>query len=210
VKSAPATERAIALTFHGSGDPGLARKLLDAARRESAPITVFAVGRWLDDYPDMASLITGAGHELANHTYTHPALGRVSRAQMAAEITRCHDALMRHSGSPGRWFRPSGVTVPTPAMLEEAARAGYPTVVGFDVDPRDYQDPGASTVLERVSAGLHPGAIVSLHTGHAGTVEAFGPMVAAARRLGLRPVLLRDVLAPAAENPATENTEKGR
>jgi peptidoglycan/xylan/chitin deacetylase (PgdA/CDA1 family) len=198
--SGPTTERAIAFTFHGSGDLGLTQKLLDAARRESAPITVFAVGRWLDDHPEMATVITGAGHELANHTYTHPALGRVDRGDMAAEIARCRDALVRLSGSPGRWFRPSSITVPTTTMLEEAARAGYATVVGFDVDPRDYQDPGSSAILQRVSAALHPGAIVSLHTGHAGTVEAFGPMVAAARDQGLRPVLLRDLLATAVGN----------
>ena len=195
VESGPATERAVAFTFHGSGDPALTRQLLDVARRESVPITVFAVGQWLDEHPELATVITAGGHELANHTYTHPALGRVGRAGLTAEITRCRDTLLRRSGSPGRWFRPSGVTVPTTAMLEESARAGYATVVGFDVDPRDYEDPGPSAVLQRVSAGLRPGAIVSLHTGHAGTVTAFAPMVAAARHLGLRPVALRELLA---------------
>jgi len=194
VRSGPSDRHAVAFTFHGSGDVGLLDGLLAAARRADAPITVFAVGSWLDANPGVARTILDAGHELANHTYTHPALGRLGPAAVASEITRCRDALARHAGRPGLWFRPSGIETPTQLMLEEAGRAGYATVVGYDVDPRDYQDPGSTAVLDRVSAGLHPGSIVSLHTGHAGTVAAFEPMVMAARARGLRPVLVHELL----------------
>jgi peptidoglycan/xylan/chitin deacetylase (PgdA/CDA1 family) len=185
----------VAFTFHGSGDPALLHALLGAAARAGAPITVFAVGSWLDQYPDVARAILADGHELANHTYTHPALGTVGRAAVAGEITRCRDALTRHAGSPGAWFRPSGIDVPTPLMLDEAARAGYATVVGYDVDPRDYEDPPVAAVIERVTSGLHPGAIVSLHTGHTNTVDAFEAMVGAARHRNLTPRLVRDLVA---------------
>jgi len=184
----------VALTFHGSGDPGLLHDLLAAAGRLRVPLTVFAVGSWLDEHPDIAGTILGGGHELANHTYTHPALGTVKAAAVADEIVRCRDALTRHTGSPGAWFRPSGVEVPSTLILTEAGRAGYRTVVGYDVDPLDYEDPPAETIADRVAAKLHPGAVVSLHTGHANTVTAFEPMVAAARRQGLLPVRLGDLL----------------
>ncbi|HUQ62440.1 MAG TPA: polysaccharide deacetylase family protein [Acidimicrobiales bacterium] len=194
IKSGPDRNQ-IALTFHGSGDPTLAARLLDEARRSGAPITVFAVGQWLVENPTMAQTLETAGHELANHTYTHPALRSVSRSTLVSEITRCRDVLQQETGSTGRWFRPSGTDEPTQAMLEEAGAAGYSVVVGYDVDPLDYQDPGAAAIVERVGAGLHPGAVVSLHTGHAGTVTAFGPIVADIRRAGFQPVLLRDLLA---------------
>ena len=135
------------------------------------------------------------GHELANHTFTHPALGSVDRARLRSEIVRCRDVLARQTGSGGRWFRPSGVERPTAPMLEEAGIAGYATIVGYDVDPLDYQDPGAAAVARRVEAGLHGGSIVSLHTGHAATVEAFPQIVAAVRARGLEPVLLSDLIA---------------
>lgn len=194
IQSGP-KRKAVALTFHGSGDLDLAQRLLDGAKRARAPITVFAVGQWLEANPQMATAIQAAGHELANHTYTHPALKGVSRAALVREITNCRDVLKRETGSAGRWFRPSGTDIPTQAMLDEAGAAGYPVVVGYDIDPFDYQDPGAPAVLQRVKAALHPGAIVSLHTGHTGTVEAFEPVVAAVRAAGLEPVLLRDLLA---------------
>jgi peptidoglycan/xylan/chitin deacetylase (PgdA/CDA1 family) len=195
VAHGPRDSGRVAFTFHGSGDVGLFHDLLAAAQRAAAPITVFAVGSWIDQHPDVVPALLGAGHELANHTYTHPALGQAAPAVVADEIVRCRDALAHHAGSPGAWFRPSGVEVPSPLILTEAGRAGYRTVVGYDVDPVDYEDPPAATIIDRARAGLHPGAIVSLHTGHAHTVAAFEPMVAAARERSLTPVLVRDLLA---------------
>jgi peptidoglycan/xylan/chitin deacetylase (PgdA/CDA1 family) len=194
VRSGPTGGDHVAFTFHGSGDVGLFGDLLDGARRAGAPITVFAVGSWLDAHPEIAGTILAAGHELANHTYTHPSLGALGRAAVGSEIARCRDVLARQVGAHPGWFRPSGVETPSTLILEEADRAGYPVVVGYDVDPRDYQDPGSDVVLSRVVAGLHPGAIVSLHTGHAGTVKAFEPMVAEARRRRLTPALVRDLV----------------
>jgi peptidoglycan/xylan/chitin deacetylase (PgdA/CDA1 family) len=185
----------VAFTFHGSGDVALLDGLLAVAAAHRAPLTIFAVGQWLDANAGLARRILQGGHELANHTYTHPSLGRVAGARVAEEITKCRDALQTHAGTPGTWFRPSGLDVPTPGILAAAGAAGYGTVVGYDVDPRDYQDPGAAAVRTRTAAGIHAGAIVSLHTGHRGTVDALAGMLADASAKGLRPVTVTDLLA---------------
>ncbi|MGI9023597.1 MAG: polysaccharide deacetylase family protein [Acidimicrobiales bacterium] len=196
VRSGPTASPKVALTFHGDGDVAVVDRLLATARQVRVPITVFAVGQWLDANPAMAARLRDDGHELANHTYTHPGLGRLGRSAVATEITGCRDVLNRLSGSPGPWFRPSGIETPTQLMLDEAGAAGYGTVVGYDVDPLDYTDPGAAEVIRATTAGLHPGAIISLHTGHSGTVAAFAPIVAAITAAGLEPVLLSDLLRP--------------
>lgn len=194
VRSGPTGTRQVALTFHGAGDVTIVEALLSAARQARVPITVFAVGQWLDANPTMAGRMRADGHELANHTYTHPSLGRLGQHDVASEITRCRDVLSRLTGSGGRWFRPSGIETPTQLMLDEAGVAGYATVVGYDVDPLDYTDPGAAAVIRATTAGLHPGAIISLHTGHTGTVQAFAPIVAAIAAADLKPVLVSDLL----------------
>jgi peptidoglycan/xylan/chitin deacetylase (PgdA/CDA1 family) len=194
VTAGPSSGNKVALTFHGSGDVALLRGLLDAARTTSVPLTIFAVGNWLDANPDVAKLILDGGHELANHTYTHPTLPKLGRAAVATEIAKCRDALARHAGEPGRWFRPSGTPVANDVIREEAAKAGYRTVVGYDVDPLDYQDPGAKAVAAAVKAGVRAGSIVSLHTGHAGTVEAFPAIVQSLHDAKLTAVRLRDLL----------------
>jgi peptidoglycan/xylan/chitin deacetylase (PgdA/CDA1 family) len=195
VFAGPRTGGQIALTFHLSGDPALVSRLLDIAAQAGVPISLFAVGRWLADHPSLVRRILADGHELDNHTWSHPVLGRLDSPAVATEIRRCQAALTRATGSGGRYFRPSGMTQPSPPVLAEAGAASYPLVVAFDVDPRDYTDPGADAVTARVAAGLRPGSIVSLHTGHADTIAALAPILAAARARGLQPVPLHQLLA---------------
>ena len=118
---------------------------------------------------------------------------------MQNEINRCRDVLQRVTGGPGHFFRPSGTSNGTDdpaAVVHDVARlAGYDTLAGFDVDPADYADPGARAVTDRTLAAVHPGAIVSLHFGHTGTIEAMPAILdgLAARRL--QPVTLSELLA---------------
>jgi peptidoglycan/xylan/chitin deacetylase (PgdA/CDA1 family) len=184
----------VALTFHGSGDIALTQQLLAEAKQQAAPITVFAVGTWLEANPDIGHQILAAGHTLGNHTYDHPDLGSLDATAVAAEIGRCATILDQLEGDNGRWFRPSGIVVPTSLILDQAGLAGYRVSVGYDVDPLDYEDPGASTIVDRVARALRPGSIVSLHTGHAGTVQAFAGLVSLIRGRNLNPVLIGDLI----------------
>jgi peptidoglycan/xylan/chitin deacetylase (PgdA/CDA1 family) len=196
VYNGPRDRKMVAFTFHGSGAPNLTLQMLDATKRLSAPITVFAVGTWLKQYPDMTRRILDGGHELENHTYTHPQLRGAGAATVSREVIGCRDVLAAQTGTGGRYFRPSGMEGNYPqVVMDEAGLAGYALVCGFDVDPSDYLDPGAAAIEARVRQGLKPGSIVSLHLGHAGTVAAFPTLVADARARGLDPVLVRDLLA---------------
>jgi peptidoglycan/xylan/chitin deacetylase (PgdA/CDA1 family) len=197
VSTGPAGSNGVALTCHTNGDPALCNALFDDAKRLQVPLTFFIVGSWLADHAATGTRLLADGHELANHTYTHPSLGQLGAAAVANEITRCRDELASVLGRPSRWFRPSGIDAPTPLILEEAGKAGYGTCVGFDIDPLDYQDPGATAVEDRVAQRLHPGAIVSLHTSHQGTLDAFADIVASIRQAGLRPVTVSQLFGVA-------------
>ena len=83
---------------------------------------------------------------------------------------------------------------PGDQVLSVATEAGYSTVLGFDVDPFDYDDPGAAAVTERTLAAVHPGAIVSLHFGHAGTVEAMPAILDGLEQRNLAPVTMSTLL----------------
>lgn len=194
--SGPRDRKMVAFTFHGSGALNLTQQMLALTKQHSAPITIFAVGTWLQQNPGIAHQILDAGHELENHTYTHPQLRGAGAATISREVIGCRDVLKAQTGTGGTYFRPSGMegNYP-PVVMEQAGLAGYPVVCGFDVDPSDYLDPGAAAVEARVKAGLKPGSIVSLHLGHAGTVAAFPTLVSDARAKGLEPVLVRDLLA---------------
>ena len=61
----------VALTFHGQGPVSMADALLTEAERAGAPVTVLAVGTWLEQYPQMARRVLRGGHDLGNHTLHH-------------------------------------------------------------------------------------------------------------------------------------------
>jgi peptidoglycan/xylan/chitin deacetylase (PgdA/CDA1 family) len=106
--------------------------------------------------------------------------------------------MVRAAGTGGRWFRPSGTTngtdTPDPTVLDVASAAGYRTVVGFDVDPADYQDPGAPVISRRTIDAVQPGSIVSLHFGHPGTIDALPDILSNLDARGLRTVDVRTLL----------------
>lgn len=187
----------VALTFHVDGDVALAQRLLDTVRGR-AQITCFVIGNWLDTNPSFARKFVDAGHEVANHTYSHLTFANLPPAQMATEITKCRDVLVRLTGTPGRFFRPSGtddgLTPPNAATLTEAAKAGYEIVLGWDVEPNDYKAPGRDVVRQRVNAGLKNGSIASLHFGHAGTVDALPGILDDLDRRGLKAVTASTLL----------------
>jgi len=197
----PTDPAQVALTFHTSGNLDLAGQLLDVLGAREVVMTAFIVGEWLEGNPTWAARIVDAGHELANHTYTHPTFGTLSPAAMADEIGRCREVLVRLGGTAGQYFRPSGTadgtTAPSAAVLEAAGSAGYRTVLGFNVDPFDYQDPGAAAVAQRVLATVAPGSVVSLHFDHPGTVEALPVILDGLAQRGLQPGTAAALLAPA-------------
>ena len=187
-----------ASTFHTNGDLDLATELLDVLAARDTVITAFVVGDWLTANPSWGPRLRDAGHEVANHTFTHPTFLTLPRDAMLDEIVRCRDVLARDAGSPGRFFRPSGTddgtAAPPAVVLDVAAEAGYATVLGFDVDPFDYDDPGADAVVQRTLAAVRPGSIVSLHFGHPGTNAAMPALLDGLEERGLQPVTASKLL----------------
>lgn len=179
---------AVALTFHGDGPPALATALLAEAERNGAQLTVLAVGHWLARYPEMAERVLHGGHELGNHTENHLAIDRMPESIAYREIELCAARLEKLTGSRGRWFRQSQGQHASPEVRAAAQRAGYTTLLSYDVDPLDYRDPGSNAVAHNVLSRIQGGDVVSMHLGHPGTVTALPLILDGLRQRGLRPV----------------------
>ncbi|MFI5627990.1 polysaccharide deacetylase family protein [Streptomyces sp. NPDC051664] len=184
----------VALTFHGQGDPAVARAVLAEAERAHARITVLAVGSWLDEHPDMARRILDGGHDLGNHTQSHVDISAMGEAAAYAEITGCAQRLRRLTGSVGTWFRPSRSRYATPLVQRLARRAGYPHVLSYDVDSLDFTSPGAAAVTRKVAGEIRNGSVVSLHFGYADTVAALPVLLTEIDRRRLRAVTTTELL----------------
>ena len=136
-------------------------------------------------------MVVGLGHELGNHTWSHPDLAALDEAGVRVEIERCRDLIAAATGGPGAFFRPSQAQHATPAVRRAATAAGYSAVLSYDVDSRDFTDPGAA-VIRKNAAAVTAGGVVSLHLGHPGHAgrpsrrpgRPRGPRAEARHRLG--------------------------
>lgn len=198
VDTGPRNHARVALTFHTNGDLGLAQQLFDELAARRVPITAFIVGNWLEANPSWAKKFADAHFEFANHTYSHLTFGSLSPDAMRNEIVRCRDVLTRLTGSPGAFFRPSGTDngteAPTDTILDVAGETGYRTVLGFDVDPLDYTDPGPTVITQRTLDTVGPGSIVSMHFGHPGTIAAIPAILDGLEKKKLTPVTASTLL----------------
>ncbi|MDQ2710339.1 MAG: polysaccharide deacetylase family protein [Actinomycetota bacterium] len=185
----------LALTFHGAGDLGLARKVLETLAREGTAVTVLAVGTWLQSSPDAARMATDLGHELGNHTWSHQNISALSESAQRTEIERCRDRIAALTGGPGAFFRQSAARRATPELLRLAGAAGYPRVLSYDVDSLDYTDPAVETVRQRLAAAK-AGSVVSMHLGHPVTLAALPGILGDLRRRRLRAVTATRLFAP--------------
>jgi peptidoglycan/xylan/chitin deacetylase (PgdA/CDA1 family) len=204
VSDAPGAD-AVALTFHGAGSPQLADALLTEAEKAGARLTVLAVGQWLASYPQMAHRILAGGHELGNHTENHLDIEAMAAADVYQEIELCAQRLERLTGSRGRWFRQSQAQHANETVRAAARRAGYSTLLSYDLDSLDYLDPGSSAIENTVLDRIRGGDVVSLHLGHQQTVRALPAILEGLESRGLHAVTASELFPPS-PGPAPEST----
>ncbi|MFC9942191.1 polysaccharide deacetylase family protein [Streptomyces pratensis] len=194
IEHGPRDRPRVALTFHGRGDPALARTVLAQAERAGARLTVLAVGSWLDRHPGMARRILDGGHDLGNHTQTHLDINAMDGTRAYEEIEACARRLRRLTGSIGTWFRPSHTRYATPLVQDLARRAGYPHVLSYDVESLDFTSPGVAAVTRKVAGELRNGSVVSLHFGYRDTIAALPLLLTEIGRRRLRAVTATELL----------------
>lgn len=157
----PRDRRALALTFD-DGPSESTPALLELLSRHGAKATFFQCGCHVRHLPDVARLVTAAGHELGNHTENHAPLYLRSSAFIENEIARAQSAIGEVSGSPPRWFRPPyGVRW---FGLRAAQRKHALTGVMWSGIGRDWVLPPAG-IVSRLRRATRPGAILCLHDG---------------------------------------------
>ncbi|OIQ77735.1 peptidoglycan-N-acetylglucosamine deacetylase [mine drainage metagenome] len=188
------SRKEVALTFHGAGSTAYAKAILAEVAKANAGISVLVVGTWLKEFPEMAKLILDGGHDLGNHTMTHPVLTQLSLKKVEAQINECDAILKKITGHKGAWFRPSGTLKSNATIRTAAGRAGYKNCITYDVDSLDYTDQSTSATVKTVERLVKPGSIIGMHFGHQHTIKAIPLILADLHAKGLKPVTLTQLL----------------
>jgi peptidoglycan-N-acetylglucosamine deacetylase len=176
----PRDRPAIALTFD-DGPSESTPELLEVLARHGAPATFFQCGANVERLPAVAREVLAAGHEIGNHSHTHPLLCFHSPAFIDGELRRAQEAIARHTGATPAWFRaPFGAR--WFGLGEAQRRLGLTavmwTVIGYDWSRK------ADAVVQRISERVGNGAILCLHDGRELRAKPdVGVTVEAVRRL---------------------------
>jgi len=196
----------LALTFDDGPHPELTPRLLDILRAEGVRATFYVVGKNVEAYPDIARRIVAEGHEIANHSWSHPALTGLGAARLNQEIENTNAVIERVTGR-----RPTNMRPPYGALSERVRRSIINDhkldIILWSVDPLDWKRPGASVVTQRLVEGARPGAIMLAHDIHPGTIEAMPGTIAQLKAKGYGFATVSQLLAmrepPPPPTPAT-------
>jgi peptidoglycan-N-acetylglucosamine deacetylase len=205
-----AVPRKIALSFDDGPDREFTPKILDVLKEKKAPATFFVVGSVANDDLGLIRREFAEGHEIGNHTYTHPRWNEISRTQIDVELNVTERLLNSTLGVKTLLFRPPyGIdhepeTADEVAQLPIAQSMGY-IIVGARIDPHDWGEPGgippapANVIVQRVldQARDNDGNIVLLHDGggdRSHTVAALPHIIDGLRAAGFQIVPVSELL----------------
>lgn len=161
----------IALTFDDGPHPQNTPRLLDILRRYNVKATFYVVGTNAARYPNLIRRIVAEGHEIGNHTWSHPKLTGLSDAAVREQLNKTRNAIVAACGIAPKTLRPPYGSLSQRQRQWIRSEYGYPTIL-WSVDPLDWKRPGSSVVTSRIVQGTTRGGIVLAHDIHAGTIDA--------------------------------------
>jgi peptidoglycan/xylan/chitin deacetylase (PgdA/CDA1 family) len=192
ITSAPAfPSDAVALTIDDGPHPVWTPKILGLLDRYHVPALFCMIGNQVRGHEPVARAVARAGHQLANHTWSHPiALAGKPPRLVRKELARAQEKIYDTTGYAPKLFRsPGGAWSPT--VLREAAQAGLVPLDWSD-DPRDWSRPGTAAITRRLLAA-RPGQILLCHDGggdRSQTYTALSKVIPALTARGYRFVAL--------------------
>jgi len=184
----------IAMTFDdGPSGPNTPR-LLDLAAKKHIKLTFFLIGENAQRYPQLVQRELAEGHQVGNHSYTHPDLAKMSDEAVRAEIQKTQDTIVNETGYKPVLMRPPYGALTPRQRLWIPQEFGVKIIL-WDVDPLDWKRPGAAVVASRIIAATRPGSIILSHDIHSGTVDAMPEVFDTLLAKGFKFVTVSELIA---------------
>ncbi|UNC93798.1 polysaccharide deacetylase family sporulation protein PdaB [Candidatus Contubernalis alkalaceticus] len=168
-------EKKVAISFDACWGAEYTPKILEVLRENDLKTTFFLTGFWLEKYPDMVKQISEEGHEIGNHTYTHPHLNTLSEAEIKSEIEKTHRLIKDICGQEANLFRPPFGEYSN-KVIKTLDECGYKTIQ-WSVDSLDWKEGGKESIVNRVTSMAHNGAIILFHNNGEYTAEALPEII---------------------------------
>src|ERR1700720_3460131 len=202
-----AAKKKIAITFDDGPDPRWTPQILNILKEKDVPAAFFVIGVAASDHPDILKREYAEGHEIGNHTYTHPSFDEITKTQIRWELNLTQRLIESTIGVKAILFRPPYGIDHEPEYAEEVAQLpiaqdmGY-LIVGQKIDAHDWQQVAGVQISEQeivnnVMRQAEDGNIVLFHDGGGTrnhTVLALPRVIDALRAQGFEFVAVSDLI----------------
>lgn len=158
------TQKFVAITFDDGPNPQYTPILIKLFEEYNAKATFFTIGQQLEAHREIAVAAHEAGHELGNHTYSHPHLPELDREQQWNEIKQTEKLIMEITGSKPATFRAPFLDL-NEELIAQIKSLDYQIISALNLKTEDWRQPGVDHILEHTHEHVVPGSVLLFHDG---------------------------------------------
>ncbi len=151
----------IALTFDDGPHPRYTPQILEILAEYNVKATFFVVGINAKNYPDTMEAVIKNGHEIGNHTYTHPHVSCLNSYTLHNEVEKCESAIYELTDYKTKLFRPPEGLID--ADVRSVLRSLDYKVILWDIDTRDWAHTSPTDISNYVVSSVRSGDIILMH-----------------------------------------------
>jgi peptidoglycan/xylan/chitin deacetylase (PgdA/CDA1 family) len=196
----------VAMTFDDGPSAENTPRLLDMLKERDIKATFFMIGENAARWPEIVKRVAAEGHEIGNHSWSHPLLAKMTDDEVREQLQKTQDAIVQASGyTPGLLRPPYGGFTGRQRRWANAI-FGY-KIIFWDVDPLDWKIHDSNHVESEILKQTKPGSIILAHDIHKTTVDAMPETLDALLAKGFKFVTVSELIAmdrPAEPKPETE------
>src|SRR4029077_4396997 len=197
----------IAMTFDDGPSAALTPKLLDLLAAHHIKATFFLIGQNVAENPEIVAREAREGHEVANHSWSHPNLAKMSDGGVRDQLRKTDEAIRSAAGHGPTLLRPPYGSITARQKKWINQEFGYKIVL-WDVDPLDWRRPGPNVVCNRIIKMARAGSIILAHDIHPGTIEAMPCVLNQLEAKGFKFVTVSELIAMQTPIPKPSPTPK--
>ncbi|ELK45604.1 polysaccharide deacetylase family protein [Bacillus sp. SB49] len=193
----PNPSKSVAITFDDGPSETYTPEILDLLAKYDAKATFFVMGSRAEENPEVIRQTALAGHEIANHTYSHGNIPRMSTTEIKEDLNRTNDVIEGITNTSTTLFRPPGGYYDT-RIINAVNEEGYTFVLwSWHQDTYDWKQPGAGKIVANVLTKVQNGDIILFHDGggdRSQTVQALKKILPELKKRGYQLVTVSELM----------------
>lgn len=182
----------IALTFDDGPEEGSTEQILDTLQQYEADATFFMLGEKAQENPGLAKRVADEGHEVANHSITHPDLANLDQNQVRDEMQDSQNQIEEATGTKPNLFRPPYGS--RSDSVDTVANETDQQLVFWDIDTMDWKNQDPQEMGKIIEEQVHPGSVILMHDIHQTSADAVPEILATLKSQGYEFVKVSDVI----------------